>query len=95
MVIHGANDPRVPVGEAEQIVEAARVVLGDDKVLYLRYDDEGHGLAKLENRLDAYPKMVQFLEEAFAAREPFKAKLEKEVADAERAFKEMEGEAAE
>ncbi len=93
MVIHGANDPRVPVGEAEQIVEAARVVLGDDKVLYLRYDDEGHGLAKLENRLDAYPKMVQFLEEAFAAREPFKARLEKEVEDAERALKEMEGEA--
>lgn len=93
MVIHGANDPRVPVGEAEQIVEGARVVLGDDKVLYLRYDDEGHGLAKLENRLDAYPKMVTFLEEAFAAREPFKARLEKEVEDAERALKEMEGEA--
>ena len=93
MVVHGANDPRVPVGEAEQIVEAARMVLGADKVVYLRYEDEGHGLAKLENRLDAYPKMAAFLEEAFAAREPFKAKLEKEVADAERARKEMEGEA--
>jgi dipeptidyl aminopeptidase/acylaminoacyl peptidase len=86
MVVHGANDPRVPVGEAEQIVEAARMVLGADKVVYLRYEDEGHGLAKLENRLDAYPKMATFLEEAFAAREPFKAK---------RARKEMEGEAAE
>jgi len=93
MVIHGANDPRVPVGEAEQIVAAARMVLGEDKVVYLRYDDEGHGLAKLQNRLDAYPKMVAFLEEAFAAREPFKARLEKEVADAKRALKAAEREA--
>ena len=51
MVIHGANDPRVPVGEADQIVAAlkARGV----PVTYLRYDDEGHGLVKLKNRLDA------------------------------------------
>jgi hypothetical protein len=69
------------------------VVLGDDKVLYLRYDDEGHGLAKLANRLDAYPRMVTFLEEAFVAREPFKAKLEKQVEDEKRAMREMEGEA--
>ncbi len=95
MVIHGANDPRVPVGEAEQVVEAARMVLGADKVVYLRYDDEGHGLAKLENRLDAYPKMVQFLEEAFAAREPFKARLEKQLEDEKRAWEEAAGEAAE
>ena len=46
-----------------------------------------------ENRLDAYPKMAAFLEEAFVAREPFKAKLEKQVEDAERAMKEAEGEA--
>lgn len=90
MVIHGANDPRVPVGEAEQVVEAARMVLGADKVVYLRYDDEGHGLAKLKNRLDAYPKMVAFLEEAFAAREPLRARLEKQVEEVERARKEAE-----
>ncbi len=60
LVIHGANDPRVPVGEAEQIVAAlrARAV----PVEYLRYDDEGHGLVKLSNRLDAYPKMASFLD---------------------------------
>jgi dipeptidyl aminopeptidase/acylaminoacyl peptidase len=60
MVIHGANDPRVPIAEAEQIVAA----LKERKipVEYLRYEDEGHGLAKLKNRLDAYPKMVAFLE---------------------------------
>ena len=29
---------------------------------YLRYEDEGHGLIKLANRLDAYPKMADFLD---------------------------------
>ncbi|MFL5342490.1 MAG: S9 family peptidase [Gemmataceae bacterium] len=60
MVIHGANDPRVPVGEAEQIVAALRA--RNVPVEYLRYEDEGHGLVKLKNRLDAYPKMAEFLD---------------------------------
>jgi dipeptidyl aminopeptidase/acylaminoacyl peptidase len=61
MVIHGKNDPRVPVGEAEQIVERVRENGG--RVEYLLYEDEGHGLAKLKNRLDAYPKIAAFLDE--------------------------------
>jgi dipeptidyl aminopeptidase/acylaminoacyl peptidase len=60
MVIHGANDPRVPIEEAEQIVAALKK--NKVPVEYLRYEDEGHGLAKLKNRLDAYPKMVAFLD---------------------------------
>jgi dipeptidyl aminopeptidase/acylaminoacyl peptidase len=32
-------------------------------VEYLLYEDEGHGLAKLKNRLDAYPKIAAFLDE--------------------------------
>ncbi len=60
MVIHGANDPRVPVGEAEQIVAALR--RRNVPVEYLRYEDEGHGLFKHRNRLDAYPKVVAFLD---------------------------------
>lgn len=61
MVIHGKNDPRVPVGEAEQIVE--RVKENGGAVEYLLYEDEGHGLAKLKNRLDAYPRIAAFLDE--------------------------------
>mgnify|MGYP006159560047 CR=1 FL=1 len=51
-LIHGANDPRVPLGEAQQIHEAltARGIRSE----LLVYDDEGHGLQKLPNRLDAY-----------------------------------------
>ena len=60
LVIHGANDPRVPVGEAEQIVE--RLQARDHPVEYLRYEDEGHGLVKLSNKLDAYPRVAAFLE---------------------------------
>lgn len=60
LVIHGANDPRVPVAEAEQIVAALKK--RNIPVEYLRYEDEGHGLAKLRNRLDAYPKMAEFLD---------------------------------
>ena len=60
MVIHGANDPRVPLSEAEQLVKALR----DRKVPveFLVYPDEGHGLVKLSNILDAYPKVADFLD---------------------------------
>lgn len=60
-VIHGANDPRVPVGEAEQIVAALRQ--RQVPVEYLRFEDEGHGLIKRANRLVAYPAVVRFLDE--------------------------------
>lgn len=58
-LIHGANDPRVPLSEAEQI-HAALTGRGRDCQL-LVYADEGHGLAKRANRLDAVPKAVEFL----------------------------------
>ena len=69
MVIHGANDVRVPLEQAEQVVAAARIIIGDENVEFVVYADEGHGLSKRQNQLDAYPKIVAFLERAFAARE--------------------------
>lgn len=59
MLIHGANDPRVPVGEARQL-HASLVARGIASEL-LVYPDEGHGLAKRANRLDAAPRMLAFL----------------------------------
>jgi dipeptidyl aminopeptidase/acylaminoacyl peptidase len=59
MVIHGANDPRVPIGEAEQIVASINARGG--VVEYLRFDDEGHGIVKLANRLVCYPEIAEFL----------------------------------
>ena len=48
LVIQGLNDPRVPAGEAEQIVAAVRANGG--QVWYLLATDEGHGFAKKANR---------------------------------------------
>jgi dipeptidyl aminopeptidase/acylaminoacyl peptidase len=60
-IVHGVNDPRVPVGEAEQI---HRALVGKGVRCELAvYPDEGHGLAKLKNRLDAYPRVADFLVE--------------------------------
>jgi dipeptidyl aminopeptidase/acylaminoacyl peptidase len=60
-IIHGANDPRVPLGEAEQIHRALEE--RGIRTELLVYHDEGHGLNRLDNRLDAFPKAVAFLEE--------------------------------
>jgi dipeptidyl aminopeptidase/acylaminoacyl peptidase len=60
-VIHGANDPRVPLSEAQQL-HATLTERGVPCEL-LVYEDEGHGLKKLRNRLDAYPRAVAFLEQ--------------------------------
>jgi dipeptidyl aminopeptidase/acylaminoacyl peptidase len=59
-VLHGANDPRVPVSEAEAIVEAAREQ--DVPVRKRIFEDEGHGFSKLENRIEAYRDVVEFLD---------------------------------
>jgi dipeptidyl aminopeptidase/acylaminoacyl peptidase len=60
LVMHGANDPRVPVKEAEQIAES--VEKNGVPVEKLIFDDEGHGFSKLENRIEAYSTMVEFLD---------------------------------
>lgn len=61
-IIHGANDPRVPLSEAEQMASKLKEL--GRKVEMVVYSDEGHGLSKLKNRLDAYPKVVAFLDKA-------------------------------
>ena len=59
LIIHGANDPRVPLSEAQQIY-AALTSRGQECELVV-YPDEGHGLAKRSNRADAVPKALAFL----------------------------------
>ena len=60
-VVHGANDPRVPIGEAEQIVDALKK--RNVPVEYMRFEDEGHGIVKRANRLVVYPAIARFLDE--------------------------------
>jgi dipeptidyl aminopeptidase/acylaminoacyl peptidase len=60
-VIHGRNDPRVPLGESEQIVGKLRE-LGREATL-LVFDDEGHGMVKRANRIKGYGDALAFLAE--------------------------------
>ena len=62
LVIHGANDPRVPLSEAEQLV-ARLAALGRAAEL-LVFDDEGHGIKLLKNKRVAYAAIARFLDEA-------------------------------
>jgi dipeptidyl aminopeptidase/acylaminoacyl peptidase len=59
-VIQGKNDPRVPYTEAEQIVAALKK--RNATVEYKLFDDEGHGISKLKNRLELYPLVADFLD---------------------------------
>ncbi len=59
-VIAGRNDPRVPWTEGEQMVNALRK--RGAVVQWKVYDDEGHGIAKLKNRLELYPLVADFLD---------------------------------
>ncbi|MBC8484719.1 MAG: S9 family peptidase, partial [Bacteroidetes bacterium] len=60
LLIHGENDPRVPVNEAEQIYEAIKSKGG--VVEFLKFEDEGHSLSRSDNRLTAYKKIVEFID---------------------------------
>ena len=60
-VVQGENDPRVPVTEAEQIVQSLRE--NNKKVWYMNALNEGHGYRKKENR-DIYQQaVILFLKE--------------------------------
>ena len=59
LVVHGKNDPRVPVSEAEQIVNRVRSKGGE--VWYLEASDEGHGFRKKQNRDAYFRTFAQFL----------------------------------
>jgi len=57
---HGANDPRVPVGEAEQIAEKVR-----EQGLPVEtciFEDEGHHTTSRENLVEEFERISAFLE---------------------------------
>jgi dipeptidyl aminopeptidase/acylaminoacyl peptidase len=60
MVVHGENDPRVPIFEAKQIAKAVADAQGTVWSVYA--DNEGHGFAKKENRDYLGAVEVMFLE---------------------------------
>ncbi len=60
LVVHGKNDPRVPVSEAKQIVQKVRA--NGTPVWYLEADNEGHGFARKANADYYFYSMVTFIE---------------------------------
>lgn len=59
MIIHGANDIRVPVYEAEQLAQRLKELGRRVEVIIL--PDEGHTISKVENRIKVYTEVVAFL----------------------------------
>ncbi|NWQ39649.1 S9 family peptidase [Bacillus sp. EB106-08-02-XG196] len=60
MVIHGVNDPRVPIQESDQIVKKLKE--RNHPVQYSRIEEEGHTMMKLKNKITSYTEMAEFLE---------------------------------
>jgi dipeptidyl aminopeptidase/acylaminoacyl peptidase len=61
LVVQGANDPRVPLTEAEQMTRAIRENGG--QVWYLMAKDEGHGFAKKKNADFQFLSTILFFRE--------------------------------
>ena len=60
LVVHGENDPRVPIAESDELVATAR--LNGNRVEYLRFPDEGHGIRKLRNQIYLGHRVADFIE---------------------------------
>ncbi|HSZ60585.1 MAG TPA: S9 family peptidase [Terriglobales bacterium] len=58
-LLAGGNDPRCPKSEAQQVVDAIKKRGGVAE--YKVYENEGHGFAKVENQIDAYKRVAEFL----------------------------------
>jgi dipeptidyl aminopeptidase/acylaminoacyl peptidase len=59
LVLHGENDPRVKVGEADRIVAAVRD--GGGPVWYIRFEGEGHQFERREHSLYQQHAQILFL----------------------------------
>jgi dipeptidyl aminopeptidase/acylaminoacyl peptidase len=57
---HGRNDPRVPVSESEHIAEVLRAKGVECELLI--FEDEGHTVQRLPNRIEMFERAVAFLD---------------------------------
>ena len=60
MVLQGAQDPRVLKIESDEIVEGVKK--NGVPVEYVVFEDEGHGFVKKENEIEAYGRILKFLD---------------------------------
>ncbi len=74
LVVHGENDPRVPVSEARQIIAAIQKSGGI--VDSLIFPDEGHGASKRVNVIEEYRRQVEFFTKHLKKNTPAPARKE-------------------
>lgn len=67
LIIQGANDPRVPVGEAIQIQEALQARKISSQLII--FPDEGHGSQKRSNQVLELGHLIQFFEKYLISQE--------------------------
>ncbi len=59
LLLAGGNDPRCPKSEAQQVADAIKKRGGTVELKI--YENEGHGFARVENQIDAYTRVAEFL----------------------------------
>ena len=59
LLLAGGNDPRCPKSEAQQIASAIKKRGGTVELKI--YENEGHGFTRVENQIDAYTRVADFL----------------------------------
>jgi dipeptidyl aminopeptidase/acylaminoacyl peptidase len=59
LLLAGGNDPRCPRTEAEQVASAIKKRNGVAELKV--YENEGHGFAKVENQIDSFTRVAEFL----------------------------------
>lgn len=59
LLLAGGNDPRCPANESQQVADAVKKRGGTVKLKI--YKDEGHGFSRVENQIDAYQMVSDFL----------------------------------
>jgi len=63
MLVHGENDPDVPIAEAEHHYIALKDVGVD--TIFVRYPREGHGLHETKHQIDLIDRSVAWYEQHF------------------------------
>jgi len=66
--VQGQNDPRVPVTESQQMVDALRA--RGQPVWYMNALNEGHGFDKKENQDVQQQAMMMFFEKYLVGKNP-------------------------
>ena len=59
LLLAGGNDPRCPKEEAQQVADAIKKRGGSVQLKI--YENEGHGFSRVENQIEAYQKVSDFL----------------------------------